>query len=82
MLEEGFMAVVAREARIQAKAEAKIEAEVALQFQRRLTVMHAWYSGISLDLITNITNSPKNEVIQLVAICEKVKSYCVPQQKR
>ena len=81
MVEEGFMAVAAREARTQAKAEAKIESEVALQFQRRLTVMHAWHSGISLDLITNITNSPKNEVIQLVDICEKVKTYCASTKK-
>ena len=81
MVEEGFMAVAAREARTQAKAEAKIESEVALQFQRRLTVMLGWNSGASLDSITIMASLPKNEVIQLVAICEKVKTYCAATKK-
>ena len=85
MIEEGFMAVAAREAEARAEARLKIEAqtalETALRFQRRFTIMHAWHSGISLDLITNITSSPKNEVMQLVAICEKVKTYCASTKK-
>ena len=85
MIEEGFMAVAAREAEARAEARLKIEAqtalETALRFQRRFTIMHAWHSGISLDLITNITSSPKNEVIQLVAMCEKVKTYCAATKK-
>ena len=85
MVEEGFMAVAAREAEARAEARLKIEAqtalETALRFQRRFTIMHAWHSGISLDLITNITSSPKNEVIQLVAMCEKVKTYCAAIKK-
>ena len=81
MVEEGFMAVAAREARVKAEAAAKIESEVALQFQRRLTVMHAWNGGISLDLITNMANLQKKEVSQLIAIFEKVKTYCAATKK-
>ena len=43
--------------------------------------MLGWNSGASLDLITIMASLPKNEVIQLVAICEKVKTYCASTKK-
>ena len=80
--QKGFIAVAYRNGK--AEAEAKMEekvkkqaekAEKALQFQRRLTVMHGWNSGVSLNVIINMSNLPPNETIRLIATFDEVKTY-------
>ena len=71
-VEEGFIAIAYKEA----KANAEAKAEVALQFQRRLTVMLGWNSGTSLDMITNMASLTQNEVRRLITVFDKVKNYC------
>ena len=66
--EEGFIAI--------AYKEGESKAEAALQSQRRLTVMHGWHGSVSLNLLINMANLPKKEVVQLIAIFDKVKNYC------
>ena len=80
--QKGFIANAYRNGKAEgeAKMEVKIKreaekAEKALQFQRRLTVMHGWNSGVPLNIIINMSNLPPDETVRLIAIFDKIKAY-------
>ena len=58
------------------KEEAQKTKEEALTLKTRLTVMHSWHRGLSVDLISDIAQLAHNETRQLIATFEKVKTYC------
>ena len=70
-IEEGFIAVAARNERVKAEAEA----ERAMRLQIRLTAIRGWYKGISLNILIDVVDLPANEVKRLVNSCQKVKAY-------
>ena len=81
--EEGFIEVATRHYKALADAaqaaQAAQTAQTAqaaqdLKIRNRLLVMSCWKGGIPIDLIVNMASLPKNEVIQLMAIFENVKS--------
>ena len=51
------------------------EAREALMLKTHLIVMRSWRKGISLDLITDISELPSDKVKQLVEAFEKVETY-------
>ena len=70
-IEEGFIAVAARNERVKAEAEA----EMAMKFHVRLTIMRSWYNGVALNILTKIVDLPEKEVKRLVNSCQKVRKY-------
>ena len=67
-----------KDAKAKAKADvAAATAAATLQARNRLTVIHGWHGGVSIDLISNMSTLPKNEVMELIAVFEKVKNHCV-----
>ena len=85
---EGFIEFATRQVRAQADAailaakksvkdvKAKADVAAALHARNRLTAMHGWHGGVSINLISNMSTLPKNEVLELIAVFEKVKNHC------
>ena len=62
-----------------AKAKAKADvaaATAAATAHNRLAVLHGWHGGVSINLISNMSTLPKNQVLELIAVFEKVKNHC------
>lgn len=80
--EEGFIEVATRQYKAKAEeaeaalAAATAAATAALRLEKRLTVIRSWHGGVSVDLISNISTLSKKEVVELIAIFEKVEAYC------
>ena len=73
-------AAIANAAKIEAAAQAAAQAAQDLKIRNRLLVMSCWKSGIPIDLIVNMANLPKNEVMQLMTIFENVKSRYIEKK--
>jgi hypothetical protein len=82
----GFIAVAAREAYEKARKEAektakqtKVAAEkailAALQLHTRTLMMRIWKIGVSIDIITDVIELPKEEVETFIAAFERGKTY-------
>jgi F0F1-type ATP synthase membrane subunit b/b' len=52
----------------------KQEAQKNAQYKTRLAVMHCWYRNITLDLIPDIADISPNEVRELIASFENIKT--------
>ncbi len=75
-LKDEVIAEVRAEAEAKAEAKAKVQIEKVVRFRIRLSVMRGWKSGILIDTLTDVTDLPSAEVRELIAACEKVKTYC------
>ena len=62
--------------------KAKEEVRKIAQLKTRLTVLHGWHREVALDLIADMAGTSLNEVRQLMAAFEKVKTYCLSNSEQ
>ncbi len=93
----GFLAVAAREAYAKATADAQIVTQMEVKKAtekatkqatkktklevQTLTVMRSWFTGLSLDIITNLVDLPLSKITELITSFEKAKAYCHSKTK-